>query len=128
MDSGRLALLEKAREFGSLAQGWSINELLDRTITYRTLALYLGIQTEWWDEFWRSFSFPAVASSDSNRKLKAIRFSGVANEIPFLMRFMSCWVGKDVCVADINEEDLAHALMLVMSEKYTARHDTRNAT
>ena len=57
MDSGRLALLEKAREFGSLAHNWSIDEFLETTVTYRTLALYLGIQSEWWGEFWRSFSF-----------------------------------------------------------------------
>ncbi len=57
MDSGREALLEKAREFGSLAQTMTFQDFLDKSVTYRTLALYLGIQNEWWDEFWRSFSF-----------------------------------------------------------------------
>ena len=57
MDSGRKALLEKAREFGSLARHATLREFLDKSVTYRTLALYLGMESRWWEEFWRSFSF-----------------------------------------------------------------------
>ena len=44
MDGGRKALLEKAREFGILARNMTLQD-------------FLGVETLWWEEFWRSFSF-----------------------------------------------------------------------
>ncbi len=114
MDSGRKSLLEKAREFGSLAQIWSINELLDRTITYRTLAVYLGIQTEWWEEFWRSFYF--ALSREKVETVKRFRWCCNAKSLPFVMNFLSNWFGKGVRVSQISAEEFAHVYHLLMRE------------
>ena len=118
MDSGRLALLEKAREFGSLAQKWSIDEFLERTVTYRTLALYLGIQSEWWEEFWRSFSFAATT-------IKNARWCCRARDLPFLMSFLSNWFGKGGRIANISGLELLRAYRLVMREGNDEGNDTR---
>ena len=72
MDSGRLALLEKAREFGSLAQTMTFQDFLDKSVTYRTLALYLGVEALWWSEFWRSFSFYASKSPKARAAIDRI--------------------------------------------------------
>ena len=58
MVSGRKALLEKAREFGSLARDLFLDEILARSVTFRAIARHLGIEDIWWSEFWRSFYSP----------------------------------------------------------------------
>lgn len=109
MDSGRLALLEKAREFGSLARTLSWSEVLDRSATYRALAFYLSIQKEWWEEFWRSFSFSAA-----RRGTRRFQFSGKVKSLPSIMSFLSNWFGRDARLSDIDAEELRHAFSIVM--------------
>lgn len=125
MDSGRKALLEKAREFGSLAKNWSIDEFLERTVTYRTLAFYLGIQSEWWDEFWRSFSFALGQVQET--KVKSFHFCCKAREAPFLLFFLSCWFGKGTRIADVSERDLFQAYRLLMREGRDGRDNTKRS-
>lgn len=112
MDSGRIALLEKAREFGSLAQTMTFQDFLDKSVTYRTLALYLGIQYEWWGEFWRSFSF--VGHDGGDGMLRGFRFCCRAKDLPSLMHFLLNWFGKDTRIADIHGEEFAHVYHLAM--------------
>ena len=114
MDSGRKALLEKAREFGSLAHTLSWNEILSRSVTYRTLALYLGIQKEWWEEFERSFSF--APSNVKVETVKCFRWCCNAKSLPFVMNFLSNWFGRGVRISDIPAKALCHAYALVMSK------------
>ena len=111
MDSGRLALLEKAREFGSLAQNMTFQDFLDESVTYRTLALYLGIQNEWWEEFWRSFSF--VPTNGSDEKLRSLSICCKGKDLPFLMSFLSNWFGKNAKIADIPEKEFGRAYRVV---------------
>lgn len=113
MDSGRLALLEKAREFGYLAHNMTFQDLLDKSVTYRTLALFLGIQSEWWEEFWRSFSFPK-AKSVRESKMKNFHFCCKAQDLKLLMMFLSCWFGGDMRIADISEKEFTHVYHLIM--------------
>ena len=121
MDSGRLALLEKAREFGSLAQNMTFQDFLDKSVTYRTLALYLGIQSEWWEEFWRSFSF-AQKDSEENR-LCGFRFKCKARDLPFLMSFLSNWFGGGTRLSDISEKEFEHVYHLVMRKQSIERQN-----
>lgn len=107
MDSGRKALLEKAREYGSLAQNLTFQDFLDKSVTYRTLARLLGIQDEWWDEFWRSFSFPKVHN---------FRFSCKAHDLDFLLMFLSNWFGGNTPIADISEKEFSRVYHLVMRD------------
>lgn len=109
MDSGRKALLEKARELGTLAQNMTFQDFLDKSVTYRTLARYLGIQKEWWEAFWRSFSFYGEGEG-----VHAFRFCCKAKDLPFLMRFLSNWAGKDARVSEIPAKEFYHAYHLVM--------------
>ena len=109
MDSGREALLEKAREFGSLAHNLSWNEILSRSVTYRTLALYLGIQKEWWEEFERSFSF-----SEEREGIRSFQFGCKSKDFPFLMNFLSNWFGGSTRIADVAPEEFEHAYHLVL--------------
>lgn len=116
MDSGRLALLEKAREFGSLAHNMTLQDFLDESVTYRTLALYLGIQSEWWEEFWRSFSF---ATSNADRKangVKRIHFCCHAKDACFVLKFLCMWFGKETRLADIPSDEFDYAYHIVMGE------------
>lgn len=116
MDSGRKALLEKAREFGSLAHNMTFQDFLDKSVTYRTLALYLGIQSEWWEEFWRSFSF-----ANEERKMRAFRFCIKTKDLSFVMSFLSCWFGRHARVSDIPEGEFERAFHLVMREEEYGR-------
>ncbi len=113
MDSGRLALLEKAREFGSLAKNWSIDEFLERTITYRTLALYLGVETLWWSEFWRSFSFACIRDNDDG-KLRSFHFCCKARDAQFILFFLSLWFGTDTKISDIPKEEFQEVYHRIM--------------
>ena len=109
MDSGRKALLEKAQEFGSLAHTLSWNEIFSRSVTYRTLALYLGIQKEWWEEFWRSFSF-----SGERKSLRDFQFCCKTKDLLFLMNFLSNWFGGNTRIADVGRKEFEHAYRLVL--------------
>ena len=113
MDSGRKALLDKAREFGSLAQNWSQKDFLEKTVTYRTLARYLDIQSEWWGEFWRSFSL----SRQSEEKLQGFRFRCKIDDAIFLMHFLELWFGKNTPIAEISVMEFRHVYRLVMSHQ-----------
>ncbi len=123
MDSGRIALLEKAREFGSLAHNMTFQDFLDKSVTYRTLAFYLGIQSEWWDEFWRSFSFAKEINADE--KLRGFRFCCRAEDLSFLMMFLSCYFGGDVPISNISEKEFLRASRLVMEDRKDERKNTR---
>ena len=112
MDSGREALLEKAREFGSLAQNWSLEELLERTVTYRTLALYLGVETLWWSEFWRSFSFAQEAGK--NLKMRSFHIYCTAKDTLTFINFLSLWFGERTRLSDIPRKEFRHVFHLVM--------------
>ena len=111
MDSGREALLEKAREFGSLARTLSWSDVFDRSVTYRTLAFYLGIQKEWWEEFWRSFYFSRKTETNN---LQGFRFCCKARDLPFLMSFLSTWFGKNTRIADIPKQEFSRVYRLIM--------------
>ncbi len=113
MDSGRKALLARAREFGALAQNWSWKDFLERSVTFRTLALYLGIQNEWWEEFWRSFSLEK-AKVDQDKNLRSFRFCCRATDLPFLMMFLSKWFGGKKRISEIREEEFMQAYALGM--------------
>ena len=123
MDSGRKALLEKAREFGSLAHNMTFQDFLDKSVTYRTLALYLGIQKEWWEEFWRSFCF-AAQQGESN-KVRAFRFCCKAKDLLFVMSFLADWFGRDTAISDISKEELNHVYHLVMCEETNGRGNSQ---
>lgn len=112
MDSGRLALLEKAREFGSLAQNMTFQDFLDKSVTYRTLALFLGIHKEWWGEFWRSFSF--AQKNDGDDLPRRFRFCCRAQDLPFLTMFLACWFGKDTYIKDIPAREFERVYRLAM--------------
>lgn len=112
MDSGREALLEKAREFGSLAQNMTFQDFLDKSVTYRTLALYLGVETLWWSEFWRSFSFSQEASN--NPKLRSFQICCTAKDTLTFMNFLSLWFGEKTRLSDIPQKEFRHVVHLVM--------------
>ena len=111
MDSGRKALLEKAREFGFSARNSSCEDFLEKSVTYRTLALYLGIQKEWWEEFWRSFSFSRETETEG---LQGYQFCCKAKDLPFLMSFLSSWFGKNARISDIPKQEFVRVYRLVM--------------
>lgn len=113
MDSGRKALLEKAQEFGFLAHTLSWNEILSRSVTYRTLALHLGIQKEWWEEFQRSFSFTNIRDND-DEKLSSFHFCCKARDAQFILFFLSLWFGPDTKISDIPKEEFQKVYHLVM--------------
>ena len=114
MDSGRTALLQSAREFGSQAHTLPFSELLNKTITYRTLARYLGIESAWWWEFWHAFSlFSKSLSDESNRRNRKFLFSCEAKKLPHLMEFLMSWFGKDTRIADISINKFFFALSLI---------------
>lgn len=124
MDSGRKALLDKAREFGSLAHGWSIDEFLERTVTYRTLALYLGIQSEWWSEFWRSFSFDCKRKNDdqnsfehtktNDKNVRSFHFCCKVGDAKFALFYLSLWFGTETNISDIPKEEFQKVYYRIM--------------
>ena len=115
MDSGRKALLEKAQEFGFLAHTLSWNEILSRSVTYRTLAQLLGIHEEWWDEFWRSFF--STRKCAKSQKAKRLVFCGKAKDTSFLTMFFSSWFGGSTRLSEVSEEDFSFVYHLVMRKE-----------
>lgn len=115
MDSGRKALLEKARELGTLAQNMTFQDFLDKSVTYRTLALYLGVETLWWSEFWRSFSY-AVSRRKRKPKSRTYRFCGTVRDVTFAVKFLALWFGAAARIADIPEEEFYRVYHLIMRD------------
>ena len=115
MDSGRLALFEKAREFGATAQNEGWNHFLKRSVTYRTLAQLLGIHEEWWDEFWRSFF--STRKCAKSQKAKRLVFCGKAKDTSFLTMFFSSWFGGSTRRSEVSEEDFSFVYHLVMRKE-----------
>ena len=113
MDSGRIALLEKAREFGSLAQNMAFLDFLDKSVTYRTLALYLGIHDEWWDEFWRSFSFDTQKAND-NKNVRSFHFCCKVRDAQIVLVLLSLWFGAETRISDIPKEEFQKIYHLIM--------------
>lgn len=124
MDSGRIALLEKAREFGSLAQNMTFQDFLDKSVTYRTLALYLGIQSEWWSEFWRSFSFDRKRKNDNqnsfehtktnDKNVRSFHFCCKVGDAKFALFYLSLWFGTETNISDIPKEEFQKVYYRVM--------------
>ena len=112
MDSGRKALLERAREFGFSAQNLTLRDFLDKSVTYRTLALYLGVESQWWSEFWRSFSF--AKETGKNPKLRSFQICCTAKDALTFMNFLSLWFGEKTRLSDIPQKEFRHVVHLVM--------------
>ena len=124
MDSARKALLQNAQEFGFLAHNLSLDEVLAKSVTHRTLALYLGVEALWWSEFWRSFSFAKL--QNENLAVRRFQLCGKADDLRFILMFLSCWFGGDVPIASIPKKEFDRVARLFAREGKNERKNSQS--